>query len=102
MSTKKTEKKFLSFKGRPLIRCGNTIYYGDINDRFIVEMQIRGSYNLKGMALSEKILVLLVDSEMREDTNRKIIKMSEKSGLYNALDVGSAWLDSAKEFQIHA
>ncbi len=100
MSTEKTEKKLLSFRGKPLIRCGNTIYYGNTNDRFIVEMQIKSTSDIKKMKVAEKVLVLLVDSAMPKDKNKKIIKMSEKLGLYNALETGIAWLNSAKEFQI--
>lgn len=99
---KKDKKNFLKFRGKPLVRSGNTIYYGDINDRFIAEMQIKSSYDLNGMKISEKILVLLVDSELSDGENKKIIKMSEKSGLYNALNTGGMWLDSAKEFQMQS
>ena len=28
--------EFLEYKGRPLVRCGNTIYYGSMADPFVV------------------------------------------------------------------
>lgn len=104
MATKTVEKdikkSLLMFKDKPLVRCGDTIYYGDVNDRFVIEMQVKNSHILNGIKISEKILVLMVDSDLSNNKNKKIIKMSEKDGLYSALCTAENWLNSAKEFQI--
>ena len=30
----------LTYKGRPLVRCGNDIYYGSMKDPFVVYLQV--------------------------------------------------------------
>ena len=34
------EKEFLTYKGRPLVRNGNTLYYGDMSEEFVIMIQI--------------------------------------------------------------
>lgn len=96
---KNIEKNFLIYKGKPLIRCGNIIYYGNISDRFIIEMRIKDSYDIKDLKVSNKVSVRLIDLGVSENSNRKIIKMSEKNTLYNALDIGCVWLERAISYQ---
>ena len=33
--------EFLEYKGRPLVRCGNTIYYGSMADPFVVCLKVQ-------------------------------------------------------------
>ena len=35
-----SESSFFTYKGRPLVRSGNTIYYGKMSDEFVIVMQI--------------------------------------------------------------
>ena len=35
-----SESKFFSYKGYPLVRNGNTIYFGNMYDEFVVKIQI--------------------------------------------------------------
>ena len=39
--TKKTEKKFSTYKGRPLVRCNDEIYYGSMEEPYVIRMQIK-------------------------------------------------------------
>ena len=34
------EKEFLTYKGRPLVRKGNEIYYGDMSEKYVILLQI--------------------------------------------------------------
>ena len=38
MATKK--KKVLTYNGKPILRCGNRIYYGNLNDKLILVLDI--------------------------------------------------------------
>lgn len=99
MANKKTtEKKTLEFRGRPLVRCENVIYCGDVKNRFIAELNVKTSHRVEDLQISEKISVKLVDTAPGVSSNKKIIKMTEKNGLYAALDVASSWLDGAESF----
>ena len=44
--TKKTEKKFSTYKGRPLVRCNDEIYYGSMEEPYVIRMQIKSKKRL--------------------------------------------------------
>ncbi len=101
MANKKTtEKKALEFRGRPLVRCGDTIYYGDPKNRFIAELSVKASHQVEDLQISEKVSIKLLDTDPGVSSNKKIIKMTEKNDLYVALDVASSWLDGAESFAL--
>ena len=86
---------FLMYKGRPLVRSGNTLYYGSMAEKYVIVMQILTTKEENGMQMAEKIQIqlMLTDPEVR--MKDRIVKKSEKIGLYNAMDIGSIWLERA-------
>ncbi|MBR3149310.1 MAG: hypothetical protein IKF64_03990 [Eubacterium sp.] len=92
MAAKKTEK-FLEYKGKPLVRSGNTIYYGDMNDPYVVCLGIKNSEELKDITLAGDVTIQLLSTDEDASPKDRIIKKSEKNGLFNALDLGATWLE---------
>lgn len=86
-------ENYLMYKGRPLVRQGNTIYYGRMADPYVVMMQITSSKNNGDLDISNKIIVQLMSTDTTLDPKDMFIKRSEKEGLYAALDIASIWLD---------
>ena len=86
---------FLMYKGRPLVRSGNVLYYGSMAEKYVIVMQILSTKDENDMAMAEKIQIqlMLTDPEVR--MKDRIVKKSEKIGLYNAMDIGSIWLERA-------
>ena len=86
---------FLMYKGRPLVRSGNVLYYGSMAEKYVIVMQILSVKEENGMKMAEKVQVqlMLTDPEVR--MKDRIVKKSEKIGLYNAMDIGSIWLERA-------
>ncbi|MBR5524406.1 MAG: hypothetical protein IKU51_03975 [Clostridia bacterium] len=86
---------FLMYKGRPLVRSGNTLYYGSMAEKYVIVMQILSTKDENDMKMAEKIQIqlMLTDPEVR--MKDRIVKKSEKVGLYNAMDIGSIWLERA-------
>ena len=86
---------FLMYKGRPLVRSGNVLYYGSMAEKYVIVMQILSTKDENDMAMAEKIQIqlMLTDPEVR--MKDRIVKKSEKVGLYNAMDIGSIWLERA-------
>ena len=33
--------RVLNYKGKPLVRCGSTLYYGDMADQYVAHIQIK-------------------------------------------------------------
>ncbi|MBR6548997.1 MAG: hypothetical protein IKT68_05570 [Clostridia bacterium] len=88
-------KEFLTYKGHPLVRCGDTLYYGSMADKYVVMMKILSTKKIKDLDVAEKVMIQLMytDDEMR--AKDRIVKTSEKEGLYNAMDLGAIWLERA-------
>lgn len=82
-------EKFLEYKGRPLVRSNDVIYYGNMNDEFVVRFTVLDSEKVSDIKVSKKIRIDLVKSADRE----KAIKTSEKEGFYEAMDLGFVWLN---------
>ena len=86
---------FLMYKGRPLVRSGNVLYYGSMAEKFVVMMQILTTKDVNDMTMAEKIQIQLLSTDESLRMKDRIIKKSEKIGLYTALDVGCVWLERA-------
>ena len=80
---------FLTYKGKPLVRCGKTIYYGDMADPFVACLQVQSDKDIK---LSDKVLIQIINTDPEVGPKEKIVKKSEKEGIFNALDLGAVWL----------
>ena len=87
------QETLLTYKGRPLVRCGNTLYYGDMAEKCVIVLQVLTTKTVGDMTVADKVQVqlLLTDPEVR--MKDRILKKSEKIGLYNAMDIGSVWLE---------
>lgn len=87
----------LTYKGRPLVRCGNELYLGDPKGEYMVYLKVLSTKKVGEGDISDKIHVSLVSTDSSLDPMRRIKKQGIKNGLYNALDVGSVWLQSELE-----
>ena len=82
------------YKNKPLVRYGNTIYYGYLSDRFIVKIQVLSDSEFANdLQLSSEISVELLDLGVECKLPGTLVKSCTKSGLWSAIDVSSAWLE---------
>ena len=88
-------KKTLLYKGRPLMRKDNIIYYGSMADSHIVMMQILETTKVGSEDVASKVSVQLQLTDQTVKSRDRVIKKSEKDGIFSALDVGSVWLERA-------
>lgn len=89
------EQNGLTYKGHPLMRKDNMIYYGSMADKCIVIMQILESKDFQDMSLATKVSVQLQLTDQTIRPKERILKSSVKEGFYAALDVGCVWLERA-------
>lgn len=89
------QKELLSYKGRPLVRKDNTIYYGSMADKYIVMLQVLETKKEHDFDLATRVLVQLQLTDPNVRTKDRVVKKSEKDGFYTALDVGCVWLERA-------
>ncbi len=89
------EKSVLMYKNRPLMRKDNMIYYGSMADSHIVMLQILESKKVNDLDVATRVSVQLQLTDPSVRSRDRIVKKSEKDGLYTALDVGCVWLERA-------
>ena len=93
--SEKQKSPFPMYRGKPLVRSGDTIYYGNMTDKYVIEIDIKTKKTVEDMEVADKCIVqlMLTDPEIR--SRKQIVKTSEKNGLYLALDIADAWLTRA-------
>ena len=89
------ENKGLTFKGRPLMRKDNLIYYGSMADSHIIMLQIIDYKKVGDTDVANKVSIQLMLTDPNIKGRAQIVKKTEKNGLYTALDVGAVWLERA-------
>ena len=88
-------KNALEYKGHPLRRKDNLIYFGDMSDKYIVQIQIMDTKKVKDLEVATKVSVQLQLTDPAAKGRNRIVKKGEKAGLYTALDFGCVWLERA-------
>ena len=90
------KKEFpLTYKGHPLRRKDNLIYYGSMADKYIIGIQILSSQKEGDLDVANKISVQLQLTDPDLKSRDRVVKKSEKANLYDAMDVGAIWLERA-------
>ncbi len=89
------KEKVLEYKGRPLQRTGNIVYYGSMADKYIIMLQILDTKKVKDMDVASKVSVQLQLTDPSIKSRDRIVKKSEKDGFWAAMDVATVWLERA-------
>ena len=87
--------KTLEYKGHPLQRKDNIIYYGSFADKYIIMMQILDTKKEKDLDVASKVSVQLQLTDPSIKSRDRVVKKAEKDGLYAAMDVAAVWLERA-------
>ena len=87
------EKIPLSYKGHPLRRKDNLIYYGSMADKYIIMLQVMETKKVDDVdvATKEAVQLHLTDPDLK--SRDRVVKKTEKDSLYAAMDVASVWLE---------
>ena len=85
----------MEYKGHPLRRKDNLIYFGDMSDKYIVQLQIMDTKKVKDMEVATRVSVQLQLTDPDVKSKDRVVKKSEKDSLYAAMDLASIWLERA-------
>jgi len=85
----------LEYKGHPLRRKDNLIYYGSMTDKYIVMLQIVETSPHEDLSVASRILVQLQYTDPDIKSRDRVVKKSEKNSFYEAMDVAAVWLERA-------
>ncbi|MCM1024283.1 MAG: hypothetical protein NC395_09535 [Prevotella sp.] len=86
------ENSFLRYKGYPLVRNKDEIYFGNMNDEYVVWMQITEKTKVGDLEVASRVKIYKMATDEKLSPMEAIKKQSEKSSLYEALDIAYAWL----------
>jgi len=84
---------FILYKNRPLVREDNVICYGNVSDKYILQLIIMTEKEYKGKSVPDKIYVQLLSTDQSLPENSRVVKSSMKSGFSEALEIGVTWLE---------
>lgn len=84
--------KFLRYKGYPLVRKNDEIYYGNMSDQYVVWMQITEKQKVGDINVASKVKLYKMATDETLNPIERVVKQSEKTSLYEALDIAYAWL----------
>ena len=88
-------EKFNTYKGYPLVRHGDELYYGYMSDPYVIFIQIIGKKEQDGQEIASKVRVVQMDTN-EPNPLKAFVKNSEREcGLYEALDIANVWLEKA-------
>lgn len=89
-----SENQMLTYNGKPLLRCGNEIYYGNPDDKYIVIFRLEDQEPLEDLQIAKRVIIELKTNEGKRS---QLIRQAERDGLYKAFDIGMFWLEQALE-----
>ncbi len=88
------EPQFLTYNGKPLLRCGNEIMYGNPEDKYVVIFRLEDCEPLEDLQIAKRVIIEL---KTNEGPKSQLLRQAERDGLYKAFDLGIFWLDQALE-----
>ena len=85
----------LVYRGHPLRRVDNLVYYGSMADKYIIMMQVLDTEDVKDLKLAKRVSIQLQLTDPDLKSRDRVVKKSEKDSLYTAMDVAAVWLERA-------
>ncbi len=81
--------KYMMFRGKPLVREGQQLCYGDMNDKYVLVLGIMSEKEMNGKKVPDEIFI-----QIQSTADHKVVKFGKKNGLYEAFEYGLIWLDT--------
>ena len=72
----------LTYKGRPLVRCGNDIYYGSMTDPYIVYLQVLSNRQENGVEVADKVHLVLLSTDDSKPLPERIVRQANRVYTY--------------------
>ncbi|MCL2755403.1 MAG: hypothetical protein FWD35_06790 [Oscillospiraceae bacterium] len=101
-TTQTTGQELYSYKGYHLVRNKREIYYGNLADDFITQINVMSVAEKKGakngtLEVADKLKIMLVPSSVLDGVpfNAAKAKTATRENLHEALEVAREWLSKA-------
>ena len=91
----KVKSQPLEYKGHLLRRKDNLLYYGSMSDKYIIMLQITETKELDDLSVATRIHVQLQFTDPDLKSRDRVVKKSDKTSFFEAMDVAAVWLERA-------
>ena len=89
------EQNIFTYKGKPMVRRGDTIYYGDLNEKYIIIFTIKSKKKVGEIEVADSVGIdLCMNNGFGKE---KVIKKASRESLFEAIDIAEFWLQDAIE-----
>lgn len=89
--------KYLMYKGKPLVRDGNQICYGSMQDEYVMYMMILSNKEVEVGGVKTEVPDRVIVQIMKSDPNilplERMVKQFDKKSLYEAFSDGISYLE---------
>ncbi len=84
--------EYLLYRGKPMVREGNLILYGDLSEKYCLQLMILTEKEMQAgettVKVPDAIIVQVLSTDTTKPLSQRIEKQYQKNGLYEALDIG--------------
>ena len=89
------EQKYFTYDGKPMVRRGDVIYYGDLKEKYVIIFTIVSKKPVGNTEIADLVTIEL--STNNGNGKEKVLRKAKRNGLYEAFDVGEFWLRDTLE-----
>ena len=89
------KKRVLTYKGKPVYRKGNKLFYGNLEDPLILMLEITETKKVQNINVATKVKFSIQDNTVEEIGTGTNFRTGERDDLYKAFDIGAWWLQDA-------
>ncbi|MDO4459818.1 MAG: hypothetical protein Q4C42_07040 [Clostridia bacterium] len=89
--------KFPTYKGRPLVRSGDKIYYGSMKGAYVAMLDIKSKKEVNGLEVADRVHVQLLATDPATPPAKMIAKRADKEGLWAAIEIADIWLEKVEK-----
>ncbi len=87
------EGSVILYKNRPMVREDNIICYGNMEDKYILQLIIMTEKEYNGSKVPDKVVVQILNTDKSLPGSQRVVKQSMQDGFSNALELGVIWLE---------
>ena len=85
----------LVYRGHPLRRVDNLVYYGSMADKYIIMMQVLDTEDVKDLKLAKRVSIQLQLTDPNLRSRDRVVRSTEKGSMAEAMEFATIWLERA-------
>ncbi len=88
--------EYFTYKSRPVVRNGRTLYYGSMAASYVVMMNVTAEGSEGELKTASEVKCYLMKTDKNLNPIEAITKTAVRTTLFEALELAAAWLKSTE------